>query len=168
MFRLDARTARCRVLTFKEGLLAAAAHDLEIEVTRFSVEVELEAGLVDARFDASSLRVVHALVGGRPAPMAARDRQTIERHIVEDVLHAARFPEVRYRGRAAADGATLDGTLALHGHERGVAIALGRDGGARTAEATLHQPDFGIRPFTALLGTLRIRPDVRVRFTATF
>jgi polyisoprenoid-binding protein YceI len=168
MIRLDAGAARCRVFTFKEGLLAAAAHDLELEVTRFSVEVELEAGEVDARFDAASLRVVQALAAGRPALLSARDRQTIERHIVEDVLHAARFPEVRFRGRSRADGAALDGTLTLHGRERQVQVALGRDGDARTGEATLHQPDFGITPFSALLGTLRVRPDVRIRFTATF
>jgi hypothetical protein len=31
------------------------------------------------------------------------------------------------------------------------------------AEIKLHQPDFGIKPFTAALGALKVKPDVVVR-----
>ena len=30
------------------------------------------------------------------------------------------------------------------------------------AEVSLHQPDFGIKPYSAMLGTLRVKPDVTV------
>ena len=32
-------------------------------------------------------------------------------------------------------------------------------------ELTLHQPDFGITPYRAMLGTLKIRADVQIRVT---
>ena len=41
------------------------------------------------------------------------------------------------------------------------------EGGARLAEATIHQPDFGIRPYQAALGGLRVKPDVQVRVSVT-
>ena len=40
-----------------------------------------------------------------------------------------------------------------------------RDGDRLRAEVTIHQLAFGIRPYTALLGTLRVRPDVIVRLS---
>jgi hypothetical protein len=30
-------------------------------------------------------------------------------------------------------------------------------------ELKLHQPDFGIKPFSAALGALRVKPDVMIR-----
>ncbi len=34
-----------------------------------------------------------------------------------------------------------------------------------TAEVRLQQPDFGIRPYRAMLGTLRVQPDVLIRMS---
>jgi hypothetical protein len=31
------------------------------------------------------------------------------------------------------------------------------------AEVKIHQPDFGIKPYTAALGALKVKPDVLVR-----
>jgi hypothetical protein len=33
------------------------------------------------------------------------------------------------------------------------------------AQVVLHQPDFGIKPYSAMLGALRIRPDVRIELS---
>ena len=55
MPRYDASSAKVLVFTFKEGLLSAAAHDLKLEVTKFTVDVEGTS--VRAEFDATSLRV---------------------------------------------------------------------------------------------------------------
>jgi hypothetical protein len=62
--------------------------------------------------------------------------------------------------------ARLDGELSLHGRLRPLTVALSHGRPAWTAEASIHQPDFGVKPFTAMLGTLRISADVRVRVTA--
>ena|SRR5579883_2390298 len=168
MARLDERTADCRVLTFKEGLLSAAAHDLELRVGRFTIEVDPAAPSVSARFDPASLRVEHALHDGRPAPAAlsAADKRKIERTIADEVLEPRRFPEIRFASTAiegAGDTRRVRGTLSLHGVERAIAIDARREGGRWLVEARLHQPDFAIRPYTAMLGTLRIKADVLVR-----
>ncbi|MEB2286352.1 MAG: YceI family protein [Myxococcales bacterium] len=168
--RFDAATADCRVCTYKEGLLSAVAHDLEIAVTAFAIEVDEDAWRVEARFDPTSLRVVGAARSGvvDPAVLSESDKRTIEGHIAADVLDAARYPEIRFVSRQATargDELAIAGTLTLHGRSRDLAVTARRDAGGWTAAARLHQPDFGIRPYTAMLGTLRVRADVAVRVT---
>lgn len=168
--RFEPPAAECTIYTFKEGLLSAIAHDLQIRVTRFSVDVERNEGArspVSARFDARSLRVVSAMANGRPhGALSEADKRTIERNIVEDVLDARRFPEIRFEARGVSGSGevrSLGGTLFLHGREKAVSFEARLDGASWRAEVPIHQPDFGIRPYSAMLGTLKIRPDLVVR-----
>lgn len=158
MASFDARTAEIHVFTFRAGLLAAAGHDLELAATEFSVDVDGAEGPVRARVAAASLRLVsHASDG---------DRRQIERNAADDVLDARRFASIEFAGtRIVRDGnqARVEGTLTLHGATRPLAFTARDDGEKWRAEITLDQRDFGIKPFSALFGTLRVRPDVRVR-----
>jgi hypothetical protein len=168
--RFDAATAECRVFTFKEGLLSAVAHDLEIRVDAFAIDVDETTWRVDARFDPTSLRVVGAVRNGvvDPGELSESDTRTIEGNIARDVLDAARHPEIRFtsdRATARGDQLAIDGTLALHGRTRELRVNADRAAGGWAAEARLHQPDFGIRPYSAMLGTLRVQADVVVRVT---
>ena len=116
----DASNAQCHVYTYKEGVLSAIAHDLKIAVTRFKISV-LEGGkVVEAEFDAGSLRVVCAMQGDAEnrRSLSAGDKSKIERNIVKDVLNVRRFPTVRFTSteiRDAVTGPIVSGELALHG-----------------------------------------------------
>jgi len=164
MPKFDQHTAECRVFTFKEGALSALAHDLELQVGRFTIEISDERA-IDATFAAGSMTVLHAIKDGHPHPMSDGDKRKIERTIVDDVVDAQRYPEIRFRAKTtpAGDGFVLAGELSLHGKTRSVAITTQLASGKQIAEVTLHQPDFGIKPFSAMLGALRIKPDVKVR-----
>jgi polyisoprenoid-binding protein YceI len=168
MTRFDASQASCHVYTFKQGLLSPVAHDLKLAVERFAIEVDGESHRLEGRFETASLRVECAMRDGREAPdlLNVRDRGKIEREIRERVLHADRHPVVGFAGTfstAASEAVLIEGSLTLHGHTRPLQChARPRDGGW-VAITTLHQPDFGIEPYTAAFGTLRIRPDVEVR-----
>ena len=164
--RFDASSAECLVYTEKAGLLSGVAHDLKLRVEQF--EILVDAGAVQARFDASSLRVVCALQGGRDQPQAlsARDRREIEATILRDALDARRHPLIEFRSTRIEPqpaGASVEGILSLHGRERPLLLQATREDGRARIEARLHQPDFGIRPYTAMLGALRIKADVTVR-----
>lgn len=170
MPRFDPTNAECLVFTFKEGLLSAIAHDLKIRVASFSVEHDEAAGRVVARFDARSLRVVTAMKDGAESPGALSDgnKAEIERTIRKEVLDDARHPEIVFTSSAivAAGGAhRVEGTLALHGRTRAIVITVENEGARKVATARIHQPDFGIKPYSAMLGTLKIKPDVEIRFT---
>jgi polyisoprenoid-binding protein YceI len=105
---------------------------------------------------------------GREAFDALRDGQKrdIEANIVGDVLHALEHPEIVLRStrvHGVGDERRIEGTLLLHGTQRPLQATARRQAGRWVAEVELHQPDFGIKPYSAMLGTLKIRPTVRVR-----
>lgn len=167
MPKFDPHNADCRVFTFKEGALSALAHDLEIGVGRFTIDIADDLA-IDATFDARSLTVLHAIKDGQPHDVADGDKRKIEKNLADDVLDARRYPEIRFQAGAATpagDGFTIAGTLSLHGKTRPLEIRTRLVNGKQVAEVTLHQPDFGIKPFSAMLGTLKIKPDVKVRLS---
>jgi len=168
--RFDASRAECLVFTRKGGLLAGVGHDLKLRVERF--EVVIDPDRLRGRFDSASLRVICASVGGQDAPgaLSERDRREIEATIIREVLDARRHPWIEFLADlpvlAGPDDARLEGLLAILGRERRQTISVRREGDRAVVEASIHQPDFGIRPYTAMLGALRVRPGVGVRLTA--
>lgn len=169
MPRFDASSAECQVFTFKEGLLSPIAHDLRIAVTRFEIEVAEDRSSVRATFDATSLRVETARKDGRdnPGALGAGDKRKIEGNIADDVLEVRRHREAKFESTQVRprgeDEATIDGKLTLHGVTRPLSIVARKTDGKWVAEVRLHQPDYGIKPYRAAMGTLRIQDDVTVR-----
>ena len=164
----DASTAECRVFTFKEGLLSRVAHDLELDVGRF--EVTLEDGEVRATFDPTSFTVLHALKSGRPdtGALSAKDKAQILENMRTSVLHPERFPEIAFECddvEDEGDSLFLPGSLRLHGVERSIDVEAQRQGDSWVAEVSLHQPDFGIKPFSAMLGAIKVKPTMKVRIS---
>jgi polyisoprenoid-binding protein YceI len=158
--------AQARVFTYKDGLLSTVAHDLELAVER--LEVDFDEQRVTASFDLRSLRVLHAVVSGRAAPNAltASDLRKIEHTLANEVLQTSRHPDARFESSAVtanAGGYDLRGTLTLAGQKQEISVAVRRDGDRYTSEVMLDQRRFGITPYSALLGALKLKPEVRVR-----
>ena len=158
MPRFDAGQVEVLVFTFTEGALSALAHDLKLQVTRLTLD--LEAGAASATFDAASLKVLGPRKEGRDNPGALPKvaYPEIEKNVVKDVLQAAKFPEIRFRSTAVND-AEVVGQLTLHGFTREVRCARKADG---LLEARIDQRDFGIKPYSAMFGTLKVKPEVVV------
>jgi len=170
MAHYDQGNGECLVFTFKEGLLSAVAHDLKIRVGRWELRRDGDDGAVEASFDPSSLTVVCAMRDGRDAlgAVSARDAQKIEASIRSDVLLASQHREIRFRSTRVepqGDGYQIEGELTLAGRGRKLAARVTRQGGQLVTEVRLHQPDFGIKPFSAMFGTLKIKPEVVVRLS---
>jgi polyisoprenoid-binding protein YceI len=167
---LGPEEATCEVLVFREGLLSSIGHDLLLRVTAFEIAVAPDRTSVSARFDASSLRVVLALRDGRPLPgaLGPADVRKIEGAISETVLRARRFPEIRFASTAVGHhdgGYHVSGGLTLRGVTRSLTLTVQRHGDRLTTEIAVHQPDFGIQPYRALMGALRVKEDVLVRIS---
>lgn len=168
MRRLTQDQAWCHVFTFREGLLSPVGHDLRLRVTRFTLELGEQPLSVLGRFDAASLQVDCAVEGtaDRTDALSEGDRRKIERAVRDEVLQARRHPEIVFRSQHIApsgDGFEVAGELTLCGCTRPLRFRSRAQGTDQVAEVRLYQPDFGIRPYTALLGALRVRPDVLVR-----
>lgn len=161
----DAATASVHVLTEKEGVLSAVAHDLELEVRRFTVTADDQA--ITARLEPGSLQVLHALKGGRASDaLSAKDRKDILTNLAKEVLDprgVITFASTSVVRRGA--DLEVKGTLTLNGKARPLAFTARRQGDRLTADVLLHQPDFGIRPFSAMLGALKVKAGVVVRLS---
>lgn len=161
MPRFDATNAEVFVYSFKEGLLSPVAHDLKIKVERFEIEVAGDA--VTATFDAASLKVVCVRKDGKDASslLPAAAFSEIERNISKEVLKAARFPQVRFVSTAVTD-TKVEGELTLCGVTATVSGRRVDDASHWGAQFDLNQTRFGIRPYSAMLGTLKVKPQVTV------
>ena len=159
-------TGRVRILTFKEGVLSRVAHDLELEVERF--EVTDDGGKLAATFFVDSIHVVGAIRDGAidEGALSAKDKREIESNLRKDVLHAARHPEVRFAGALDESGDTLsiDGELEMAGQKRPQRVTARNVDGTVRGEVTLTPSSWGIRPFKALLGAIRLQDRVVLRF----
>lgn len=168
MARFDAYNSECLVFSFKDGLLARLAHDLKLQVERFSIEVDDTTHQITATFDPSSIQVVCAQVDGRDdrSALSDGDKKKIHDNVTKDVLRVRKHPEIRFdstRIVERGEGFALEGTLQMHGKTRPVQTSIRREGNRWVTDVRLHQPDFGIKPYTAALGALKIKPDVVVR-----
>lgn len=171
---LDPAGSWLRVWTRKAGLLARAAHDLCLESRAVQVEVSAAGAelVVRAVVPVDSLRVLgQVLAGGRVEPLRPADHQEIEANLRGPrVLDAARFPAARWEGRGPLPGGPgpwrPEGRLEVRG--RAVPLALpvrlsaGPEGLLVEGEVELRQTALGIEPFSALLGALKVKDELRV------
>lgn len=165
----SASEIECHVLTFKEGVLSAVAHDLKIRVGKGSVTIG-EGNAIEATFDPTSLSVVCARKDGQDAPgtLSAGDKKKIESNILKDVLHSKEHPQIRFVSSTVTrdgDRATVTGDLTLHGQTKSITATATKKGERWETEISIHQPDFGIKPYSAMLGALKVKPTVRVQLS---
>lgn len=162
MPNFDASTAEVLVFTFKDGLLSPMAHDLKIRVHRFTVEVEGDA--VTGTFEADSLKVEGVRKDGVDAQsmMPEVAFSEIEKNINTDVLTTWRHPRIRFKSTLVTE-TTVEGLLTLCSVSKQITGRRADDATHRVATFDIDQRDFGIRPYTAMLGTLKVKPQVTVQ-----
>lgn len=173
-FDIGPENGRLLVRTHREGLGARAGHDLVIEATRWAGQVRIDAtepprGRVDVRVDARGLEVREGHGGARP--LTDRDRLEIKGNIEDKVLHVDREAELSFTAEQVAvedRHARLTGDLTIGGQTRpaGLDVDLepAADGLHARGAVQVRQTDFGIKPYSALLGMLRVADDVEVEF----
>jgi hypothetical protein len=159
-------TDRVLVFTYKDGLLARLAHDLQIDCGNF--EIERTGDEIHGRFALGSLQVDGAVVRGRVAHdvLSEGDRRKIEDTMRGEILEARRFVDATVHGTIAssANGFTVTATLELHG--RTVALApfgVTKRGALWTAELSIMPSRWGITPYRALAGALKLQDRVTIR-----
>jgi hypothetical protein len=151
------------VRTGRAGAAAKAGHDLVLEVGRWQATLTSESCELTA--DARSLRVVSG--SGGLAPLGESERTTIAKAIDEKVLKGG---QIVYRSTSVVErpgGYDVDGVLELLGRSRPLSLTLSVDGDRLTGSAQVKQTDWRIRPYSALLGTLKVADVVEVSIDAS-
>jgi hypothetical protein len=153
-----------RVFTFKEGVLSRVAHDLALRLDRFVVTLDGE--ILRAEFELASLVVEGPVEHGvlRAERFDAAIRAEIERAIHEHILETRRHPTARFDGRAVPveSGFDVSGRLELLGRSAPLSFAVRHEGASLHAEMEVVPSRWGIEPYRALLGAIRLRDRLRI------
>ena len=165
------------VRTGRSGKAARVGHDLLLAAGKWHAVLVVDpddAGrsTLTASVDPSSLRVVNGTGGVKP--LSDGDREEIASTIARKVLAADRHGEIRFttvQATTAGNGElTITGHLALAGASQLVELHVTRqeDGAGSVVSTTLaiDQSDFGIKPFSAMMGALKVANQVTVEVSA--
>jgi polyisoprenoid-binding protein YceI len=154
--------------TSRQGLAAQVGHDLTIEVMDWSGVVTIAddpaASGMEITVRTGSLRVLEGTGGIKP--LSERDKREILGN-ARKILKSDRLPEATFTATAvtittSGDG-SAEGMLTLLDTARPVRLEITALGGLRyRATGTVVQSDYGIKPYTALLGALKLADPVGV------
>jgi polyisoprenoid-binding protein YceI len=166
-YRLGPDDGTLSLRTGRSGAAAKAGHDLLIHVTAW--EATLVAGedaadtSIELDADGGSLRVREG-TGGMKS-LTDDDKAEIARAIDDEILkgQAITFRSTQVRP-ADGGGLSVRGDLTLVGETRPIAFDLAASGdGALRATVVVVQSDWGIKPYSALFGALKVADEVEVR-----
>ncbi len=154
-----------RVHTYREGMAQKAGHDLIIEVRQWQATVDVDGGgkptAVSLEADPQSLHVLEGHRGVKP--LTDSDRAEIRSNIDEKVLHGQ---PVRFSSNSVGvqDGRLVArGDLTIAGVTRPASFELGLDEHGRvTATLPVTQSEWGIKPYRAFMGALKVRDTVEI------
>lgn len=162
------------VQAFSEGLLSAFGHDPVILIRDFAGEVQF----VPETFENASLKITvdpnSLTVSG---DVKEKDRLEIERTMREEVLETSKYPEIVFQSSNIAVSkppagryrVRIIGDLTLHGvTQKNIWISAEASLSAESLRATgnfsLKQTDFGIKPYSAVGGTIKLKNELKFTF----
>src|SRR5262245_10158199 len=163
------------VFVGKAGLFSGLAHDHEIGVKQFSGKVILPqsgaaGGSLSLDIDARSLIVLDK----KPSE---EDKKKISSSMHTEVLESAKYEKISFKSVSVSDlkqtgenaySFTLNGDLSLHGVTKRIAVPVNLTVAPQQLRAagkyTLRQTDYGIKPYSAAGGTVKVKNDIVVNF----
>lgn len=158
----------------KAGLLSGLAHNHEIGVKSFSGRVTVpeagaSGGSLELDVNAQSLTVLDK----KPSE---EDKKKIYNSMHSEVLESAKYQKINFKSTSVSDlkktgdgySFTLNGDLTLHGVTKRIAVPVSATITPQQLRAigkyTLRQSDFGIKPYSAAGGTVKVKNEVVVNF----
>ena len=163
------------VFAGKTGLFSAFAHDHEIGVKSFSGRVVVPAagasgGSLEMEVEAPSLVVLDK------AP-SEEDKKKIFNSMHNEVLESAKYQKITFKSVSVSDvkqtgsdayNLVVNGDLSLHGVTKRIAVpvaaAVTPQQLRATGKYTLKQSDYGIKPYSAAGGTIKVKDEIVVNF----
>lgn len=171
-------SGRLLLRTYRKGLAARAGHDLVIEAARWHGHVHAPADSVEQPsvvLEIDLRRLVVLEGSGGVKPLTEGDKQDIQKTMLEP-LRTQDHPLATFTStsvRVDGDRATVVGDLALAGQVHPIEVEV-REIGEGAAEravvgtAQVVQTTWGIKPYTGLLGALKLRDAVDVELSVSF
>ncbi len=157
------------IRTAVAGRAARMGHRLTIAMSRWRGTVHLDGGrpaAVELTIDVDSLQVLEG-EGGITA--LSGPEKAVVRSNALGCFDARRFPQIRFTAEVVtntADGYRLTGTLDIHGRTRPQVVDVNVDGRDISSVVAVRQSDFGMKPYSMFMGSLKVVDEVSVSFHA--
>lgn len=167
-YNLGPTEGTLQVRTGRQGMAQKVGHDLTLEASnwRATVTVDPEPGNseVKATIEPRSLEVVSGSGGAKP--LSDKDKKDIKKNIAGLLGNDSITFESTSVQPKDDSAATVVGNLSIAGQSRQVSLDLTvePDGtGARLrGRVPIVQSNFGVKPFTAMMGALKVKDEVEV------
>ena len=121
--------------------------------------------------DVDSLEVLSG--AGGLTPLAGPAKGVVRANALK-LLDAKKFPQIRFTAddvAKTAGGYCLTGTVEIHGTSRpqsvDVKIDDRGDAVALSAHVQVTQTNFGVKPYSLMMGSLKVADEVTIDFSAT-
>ncbi|WP_068177139.1 YceI family protein [Mycobacterium sp. UM_CSW] len=173
MWTLTASDGELLVRTGVAGRAARMGHRLTIAMTRWEATVAWASGepvTAELTVDVDSFEVLRGEGGVKG--LSGPEKAVVKSNALKS-LGANRYPEIRFNAdtiEKSGDGYRLTGKLHIRGQSRKHVIDLRtEDLGDRwrmTVESRVRQTDYGIKPYSLLMGSVRVDDEVTVSFSA--
>lgn len=165
-YKLGPDNASLHVETGRNGAAAKAGHDLTIDVKSWEATLEVgDSSNLQLSADPTSLHVREGK-GGMQA-LKDDDKEDIRKTIDKDVLKKKSVTFKSTSIEPAGDGLKVSGDLEMGGKSNPVSFELSESGGKLAGSAIVKQSDWGIKPYSALFGALKVNDEVKVVFEGT-
>ncbi len=161
----------CQLLvqTGVTGKAAKMGHRLTIAVTEWRATVEWADGKPTAVELLAATDSLDVLRGeGGITPLLGPEKALARSNALK-ALEAGRFPRIHFQTDDVdeiADGFRLTGSLEIHGRSREQVVELRVEDGGRvwrlTSECDVRQSDFGVTPYSQLMGAMKVVDTVTV------
>jgi polyisoprenoid-binding protein YceI len=165
-YRLGPDNGELLVHTRRQGAAAKAGHDLEMVVTQWSATLTVgEESSLTLSADGSSLRVREGRGGIKALGEDDKDniRQTIDNEVLKRTAIEFRSTEIE----TGEEGIGVCGDLELMGKTKPLEFDLDvAADGTLTGRATVTQSEWGMKPYTALFGALKVADEVVITVEA--
>ena len=163
-YNLGPSDGTVQVKTGRQGLASKAGHDLTLEASNWKATVTVDddpaRSEVNASIEPRSLAVTAATGGAKP--VSDKDKKDIAKNITGllgngSITFTSSSVEVHDATVKAA------GDLTIAGQSRPVTLDLtATPEGRLTGSMTVVQSQFGIKPFSAMMGALKVKDEVEI------
>lgn len=172
---LDPSCGELDILTGVAGPAAKMGHRLTIVLRSWQADAQWRGGRPVAANLTVALDSLEVVSGeGGVTPLTGPEKSVARMNALKS-LDAKKFPQILFSAdqiEQTADGYRLAGTLEIHGKSRPQTVDLAvEDHGeqwALTTRVPLTQTAFGLKPFSLMMGTLKVADEVTVVFSATY
>lgn len=162
------------LMTGVTGSAARMGHALTIAIEDWTLVVDVDGDDVRAITASAGLTSFHVLSGkGGVKPITDSDRAKIRGNAL-GTLHADKHPTATFassQSTRSGSQLTIVGELTIAGTARRVSLAVQlaeqADGVRATCAFTVKQTDFGIKPYSAMMGQLKVADEVQVELAVT-